>query len=377
MSNPHVMEWIQDYLDGRLSLEEAARVEEHLAECSVCRREWIEMNNMKNLLSELPDEELPEGFKEELHSKLLDASVEKKRFSVYLRRFGAVAAVLAIGVFSVSQLNHRTSEPAGAMAANTAHSEVASAAPTVPEPKDAAPQTFDGTQNFSTSQTGGSGKSPVVYSGTSDAKKDITTGAAKKVGSKKHVALADSAKQAPTVQSSAVPEAQTLGVSNAEISNVPVESSAKLAAAPASAVRSMQPEIQADMASNSKKIVREGSVELDVDNPADVVSKFKQWISEMGGTVVVDSTDKNLMLKIPSDQFDFACQQLGTFGIPKGLIVTTKDITAAYSEVQNKLQALKVGTMTPSNAAADLHLELQQWDTQLQFSKLMIHLVQK
>jgi len=62
---------IQDYLEDLLSPEERQEVEAHLATCPECHREWVEMSNLMQLLSGLPAEELPEGFKEELHEKLI------------------------------------------------------------------------------------------------------------------------------------------------------------------------------------------------------------------------------------------------------------------------------------------------------------------
>lgn len=129
---------IQDYLDERLSPEAKAQVDQHLAECETCRREWVEMNNLKQLLFGLPEEELPEGFQEELHEKLLDAAVEKSEapkkrkwgnghFRRHIKAYGAVAAVVLVGVVgfnaAMDQLNKGAFENVAPMMAATAPAE--------------------------------------------------------------------------------------------------------------------------------------------------------------------------------------------------------------------------------------------------------------
>lgn len=107
---------IQDYLDNRLSSEKRQQVEAHLETCPQCRREWMEMNNLMQLLGNLPMEELPEGFKEELHEKLVAAASEQpapksvlrplKHVRTHIRAYSAAAAVLMISVVSVNMLGN-------------------------------------------------------------------------------------------------------------------------------------------------------------------------------------------------------------------------------------------------------------------------------
>lgn len=106
---------IQDYLENLLSPEERQEVEAHLATCPECHREWVEMSNLMQLLSELPTEELPEGFKDELHQKLMDAVQDKPmdnktarmilHFKKHFKAYSAAAAVLVIGMVAVGSLN--------------------------------------------------------------------------------------------------------------------------------------------------------------------------------------------------------------------------------------------------------------------------------
>ena len=105
---------IQDYIENLLSPEERQEVEAHLAACEDCHREWVEMNNLMQLLGGLPMEELPEDFKEELHEKLVktiqDKPLEKNAFRPLLhmkkhfKAYSAAAAVLVVGMVSFNSL---------------------------------------------------------------------------------------------------------------------------------------------------------------------------------------------------------------------------------------------------------------------------------
>lgn len=106
---------IQDYIENLLSSDERQEVEAHLAACPECHREWVEMNNLMQLLIGLPMVELPEGFKEELHEKLVKTVQEKpeerKAFrpaahmKKHFKAYSAAAAVLMVGMISINSLN--------------------------------------------------------------------------------------------------------------------------------------------------------------------------------------------------------------------------------------------------------------------------------
>lgn len=58
------------YLEQELQFKERAELEAHLAECADCRRELEMQREMIETLQSLPDEELPEGYHQELMGKL-------------------------------------------------------------------------------------------------------------------------------------------------------------------------------------------------------------------------------------------------------------------------------------------------------------------
>jgi hypothetical protein len=100
-----INELIAEYIDGELDEEIRLQVAEHLAACKHCKREYEDIMYVVELCRELPEEELPEGFSEQLHNKLVEEknNQEKMNRVVLLRRrymkiFSSIAAVLLIMV---------------------------------------------------------------------------------------------------------------------------------------------------------------------------------------------------------------------------------------------------------------------------------------
>lgn len=61
---------LTESLDGRLSRERAQRIEEHLAECPVCRRLCEDVAAAVRAVRELPDEPLDAGVEARLFARL-------------------------------------------------------------------------------------------------------------------------------------------------------------------------------------------------------------------------------------------------------------------------------------------------------------------
>jgi anti-sigma factor RsiW len=71
MSN-HVTEWLNAYQDGELHGSRLHLVEEHLAECQVCRDEWESLESLSGLLRGVPRPEFspPERFAAQVSLRL-------------------------------------------------------------------------------------------------------------------------------------------------------------------------------------------------------------------------------------------------------------------------------------------------------------------
>ncbi len=118
-------EMISLYIDGKLDINGNEKIQEHLKDCEHCKRELDELLGIRDILLETPVVDLPQGFKETLHEKLLKASKDnekeiiqeekdeditniypiKKRKRVNWKLFSAVAAVILIMVVSAVTLN--------------------------------------------------------------------------------------------------------------------------------------------------------------------------------------------------------------------------------------------------------------------------------
>ena len=66
------------YVDHRLDKREIEELLKHMESCTHCQETYEEISALKDLLGGMQMKELPEGFKEELHVKLVEASTEKQ-----------------------------------------------------------------------------------------------------------------------------------------------------------------------------------------------------------------------------------------------------------------------------------------------------------
>lgn len=71
-------ELIHLYVDHRLDKKETEDLLSHMETCTHCRETYEEVNALKDLLGGMQMKELPEGFEDELHVKLVEVSVEKE-----------------------------------------------------------------------------------------------------------------------------------------------------------------------------------------------------------------------------------------------------------------------------------------------------------
>lgn len=94
-----VKEMLWAYLEQETTAEEAVKIEEHLVGCAVCREEYDAQKEILGMLSNLPEEELPEGYHEELmqkiqaEAKLVPITAKKKKQPIW-RQWGMIAAAV-------------------------------------------------------------------------------------------------------------------------------------------------------------------------------------------------------------------------------------------------------------------------------------------
>jgi predicted anti-sigma-YlaC factor YlaD len=118
---PHIPEELGAHAFGLLDAAQSRAVEEHLAICRVCRREWEELRGMVDLLDEVPPEAFLEGppdgelvLRRTLRQVRSEAAarVRRRRYALVAAAAVAVAAVMGGGV-----LIGRTTAPPPAVTA--------------------------------------------------------------------------------------------------------------------------------------------------------------------------------------------------------------------------------------------------------------------
>ncbi len=105
---------INAYIDGELNAEEISIVEEHIESCEECKALYEELKNVREMLSAAEELELPDGYEEEMHQKLLglnkliDARSKKRIKGIKnynWKQWTALAAILMVGFVSYNVWN--------------------------------------------------------------------------------------------------------------------------------------------------------------------------------------------------------------------------------------------------------------------------------
>jgi len=71
-------ELLSSYLDKKVKPDVKVNIENHLKDCEACSKEFEELKAIMEMLKGLPMKKLPEGFEDELHEKLIEASSQIK-----------------------------------------------------------------------------------------------------------------------------------------------------------------------------------------------------------------------------------------------------------------------------------------------------------
>ncbi len=92
------------YLDNELDETEKSEFEKHLEICSSCRSELLKLQQVISLVAGIGDEDLPQGFGESLHNKLVPVSEETKKnagVNVLRNKYVKIFSTLAAGLLVV------------------------------------------------------------------------------------------------------------------------------------------------------------------------------------------------------------------------------------------------------------------------------------
>lgn len=92
------------YLDNELDETEKSEFEKHLEICSSCRSELLELQQVISLVAGTGDEDLPQGFGESLHDKLVQIAEETKKnagVTILRNKYVKIFSTLAAGLLVV------------------------------------------------------------------------------------------------------------------------------------------------------------------------------------------------------------------------------------------------------------------------------------
>ncbi len=129
--------------------------------------------------------------------------------------------------------------------------------------------------------------------------------------------------------------------------------SAKMAVAEPEMAMEMPAEMDemesADISGNvpavERKLVRNGSVNLEVDSLKSAREEIESWVSVFGGYVANSNESGNWLsvtARIPSKKFDEAMSAVGRFGRTLSRSVSTDDVTEQFYDLETRIQTKEV-----------------------------------
>lgn len=105
MKCENIRDLMSAYIDNEINEVDKAKLEKHIAQCPQCKEEYELLKDLVLECSDIDEVELPEDFREELHSKLLEAKAAKpSKLAVFMKKnrwmsvAGTAAAVLVVAL---------------------------------------------------------------------------------------------------------------------------------------------------------------------------------------------------------------------------------------------------------------------------------------
>lgn len=96
--------------------------------------------------------------------------------------------------------------------------------------------------------------------------------------------------------------------------------------------------------SYEKKLIKRGSISLEVENLTTTEEKILQWVTFFDGTITWSQTTKtsySATLQIPTAKFQEAMDSVGSFGKIVNRSVSTEDVSERYYDLSGRLETKK------------------------------------
>lgn len=275
-------------------------LETHLETCPNCRTYLEDLQVLRKGLGDMPLKALPDQFNEELHAKLVEASMKTSRNNSKIHHFvhsttfkvmSGVAAVFIIAVVAFGTLG----QPVLNMLLNGAYQKTAESAVEASGPEFGMP-----TANFS---------------------------------SDGNIVMMD---QSETYKLKAIPSG----------------------AVPAPTEPSSEPVVSAfDPSIYGKMIIRNGALSLEVENFDNAYTQIESTVVAVKGyvenadsytspyyennTIKGETKGGNLTVRVPSDRFDAVMEQLKEIGKVTHASISSYDVTESYIDTESRIKNLE------------------------------------
>lgn len=104
------------------------------------------------------------------------------------------------------------------------------------------------------------------------------------------------------------------------------------------------PSTGSESATQTKKLIRTGNVNLEVESLAQTMNAVNEWVKSFGGYISnTNESSRNLYVTahVPADKFDEAMNQTGNFGKIVSKNVNSRDVTEQYYDLSGRLETQK------------------------------------
>ncbi len=324
---------MSSYIDKDINEIDRIGFEKHLQQCSECREEYEFLLEVVNDCNSIEEADLPEGFHEELHQKLVQEQYNTKLPSKLVKFIN----------------NYRWKAASGLVAAVLIIAIAINGAPLLNE-------------NFSKSEAGSSENSTAAadYDMANSFDTSYTMAAP---------AAEAARKQEPTVTitSDVVPKV-TAAHTSADSVSVTFSESVETNDAAVSESPAISSTLQApSRAASSRKVIKSGNITIKVANLDAKVNDIKSIAEGSGGYVensevsnnninTIRFTDKesgklieqttvksaNIVIRVPQEQFDSIFNNIKTMGKLENENVYGNDITLQYRDTEATVLNLKI-----------------------------------
>ncbi len=358
MTCKNTQDKISMYIDGDLPLNEVQNLKDHIENCKECSALFEDMKMMKEIMSDIPQLALPEGFEVELHDKLVEASagmdtvisldVEKSKkqerkviniplpsmrdFRRHSRPLTAVAATvliafLAYGAGSVMDVMPRQMEEA-------AYDDYA----------------YETTESAPAEAEFYAEEAPVEIQFNESVSHDTATDVANFSMSAEEPRVAAKMADSPALFGASIESTDGLEIEGVDTNSV---ADVSLTMENDSTVEESVNESPAD----SRMIIYSADVWLDIVDYDGTYEQIASMVKDMGGYIsdantsykYYDESDPDKSLKygritvrVPQERFMGTVDFLETAGVQKNLNIWSQDITAQYRDIANEVTNLEI-----------------------------------